>query len=194
MGALQSVVLDEFDALLDYKAHRDPTQGLLEFLKKRHQQALQCVFCSATAGDMINSPKVKNFLRPGFVQAMTDRDDVLVTPQTTSTAATRTSRTIIHGVVHVPHRRFALETLRKILHTDPLPQQILIFAENARRVDIVVEKVCARKAGSLTNQSNNSTLIFICLQLLARPSWKKWVLLQLRCMVEWGVKRLTALR
>ncbi len=162
VAALQSVVLDEFDALLDYKAHRDPTQGLLEFLKRRHQQVLQCVFCSATAGDMLNSPKVKNFLRPGFVLAMTDRDDLLVTPQTSSssTAATRTSRTIIHGVVHVPHRRFALETLRKILHTDPLPQQILIFAENARRVDIVIEKV--RRVARLGADQNVSSSDLLC--------------------------------
>lgn len=148
--ALEAVVLDEFDALLDYKAHRDPTQAMLEFLKRRHDRnEFQSVFCSATAGDMLKSPKFTNFLRPGFVQAMTDRDDVLMTPLQDDNAdvnpsgaiSTRMSRTIIHGVVHVPHRRFALETLRRILHTDPLPQQILIFTENSRRVEVVVEKV-----------------------------------------------------
>jgi len=65
--------------------------------------------------------------------------DVLVTESSDSTP--QVSRTVIHGVVHVPHRRLALETIRKLLHTDPMPQQILIFAENSRKVDIVVEKL-----------------------------------------------------
>ena len=48
---------------------------------------------------------------------------------------------MIHGVVHVPHRRFALDTLRRILHTEPLPQQVLVFVEDARKVKLVVEKL-----------------------------------------------------
>lgn len=54
---------------------------------------------------------------------------------------TRVSRTVLHGVVHVPHRRMALEMIRRILHTSPMPQQILIFVADARRVTIVVEKL-----------------------------------------------------
>merc|ERR1711865_1311314 len=61
-----------------------------------------------------------------------------------SSLAAQVSLTILHGVVLVPHRRFALDTIRKILHTDPTPQQILIFVENARKVDIVVEKLADR--------------------------------------------------
>jgi ATP-dependent RNA helicase DeaD len=51
------------------------------------------------------------------------------------------SRTIIHGVVHLPHQRMALDMLRRILHTEPVPQQILVFVSDARRVNIVVEKL-----------------------------------------------------
>ena len=141
-------MLDEFDALLEYKPHRDPTAAVVTTLKQRHRDALQAILCSATATDMLGSPKLNNYLRPGFVRAMADRNDVLVTSPAegendkTGKSITRVSRTVIHGVVHVEHRRFALETLRRILHTDPIPQQILIFVENARKVDIVVDKVC----------------------------------------------------
>ena len=54
---------------------------------------------------------------------------------------TRVSRTVLHGVVHCAHRRFALETLRRILHTDPLPRQILVFVSDSRRVKITCEKL-----------------------------------------------------
>lgn len=148
---LQSLVLDEFDALLEYKPHRDPTAAIVGALKRRHGDALQSILCSATATDMLGSPKLDQYLRRGFAQAMADRDDVFVTSANDSNSdgeakdakgLTRVSRTVMHGVVHVEHRRFALDTLRRILHTEPIPQQILIFAENARKVGIVVEKVC----------------------------------------------------
>merc|ERR1711865_1357901 len=61
-----------------------------------------------------------------------------------SSLAAQVSLTILHGVVHVPHKRLALDAVRKILHTEPIPQQILIFVENARKVDIVVEKLADR--------------------------------------------------
>jgi superfamily II DNA/RNA helicase len=146
------LVLDEFDALLEYKPHRDPTAAIVTTLKQRHRDALQAILCSATATDMLGSPKLDNYLRPGFVQAMADRDDILVTSPVkgergnVGKGITRVSRTVIHGVVHVEQRRLALETLRRILHTDPLPQQILIFVENARKVGIVVDKVCMARA------------------------------------------------
>ena len=147
IGNLQSLVLDEFDALLEYKAHRDPTRAIMQSLKRRHGNSLQSVLCSATASDIMDSSKVVDFLRPGFETAMADEDDVLVTAakkSQSSTATTQVSRTVIHGVVHVPHKRMALDAVRKILHTDPIPQQILIFVENARKVDIVVEKLADR--------------------------------------------------
>jgi len=94
---------------------------------------------------MMGSAKLDNYLRPGFAQAMTDQDDALVTSPTSNDKSkgvmTRVSRTVIHGVIHIEHRRFALDTLRRILHTEPIPQQILVFTENARKVSIVVEKV-----------------------------------------------------
>ena len=139
------MVLDEFDALLEYKPHRDPTRAIMQTVKRRHGDTLQSVLCSATATDIMDSSKVVDFLRPGYETAMADENDVLVTDgrskQSSSTSAPQVSRTVLHGVVHVPHRRFALETVRKILHTEPIPQQILIFVENARKVDIVVEKL-----------------------------------------------------
>ena len=153
---LQSLVLDEFDALLEYKPHRDPTAAIVGSLKQRHRDALQSVLCSATATDMLGSPKLDQYLRPGFAQAMADRDDVFVTSVANDgdddgTAAAggqpRVSRTLIHGVIHVDHRRFALDTLRRILHTEPIPQQILIFVQNARKVGIVVEKVSCSIGG-----------------------------------------------
>lgn len=145
--------MDEFDALLEYKPHRDPMQAVMQSLKRRHGDALQSILCSATATDVMDSTKVTNFLRPGYETAMADDDDVLVTDGFTGTnskkkgsagSAIQVSRTVLHGVVHVPHRRLALDAVRKILHTEPIPQQILIFAENARKVDIVVEKLADR--------------------------------------------------
>lgn len=133
--------MDEFDALLEYKPHRDPTRAIITTLKKRHGDGLQSILCSATASDMLGSNKLDNYLRPGFAEAMTDQNDRLVTTSQNVKDATRVSSTTIHGVIHVPHRRLALETLRKILYTEPTPQQVLIFADNARRVDIVIEKL-----------------------------------------------------
>lgn len=143
IGDLQALVLDEFDALLEYKPHRDPTKAILSSLKKRHGDSLQTILCSATASDVIRSSKLENFLRPGYAQAMADRNDRLVTSGDDDSLAdaTRVSSTAIHGVIHVPHRRLALETIRSILYTEPTPQQVLIFADTARRVDIVIEKV-----------------------------------------------------
>ena len=144
------MVLDEFDALLEYKAHRDPTQAIMKSLKRRHGNSLQSILCSATATDIMNTSKVLDFLRPGFETAMADEEDVLVTcarnndGNSESPMGAQVSRTVIHGVVNVPHKRMALDAVRKILHTEPIPQQILIFVENARKVDIVVEKLADR--------------------------------------------------
>jgi ATP-dependent RNA helicase DeaD len=143
VASLKALVMDEVDALLEYKPHRDPTRAIMQTLRKRHGDALQAVLCSATATDVMDSAKVTDFLRPGYATAMADQDDVLVT-KGKSSSTTKVSRTVMHGVIHVPHRRFALDTVRKILHTRPIPQQILIFAENARKVDIVVEKLADR--------------------------------------------------
>ena len=137
------MVLDEFDALLEYKPHRDPTAAITDMLKRRLGDSLQSILCSATASDILESSKVRSILRPGYAQAMADADDILVTKSMNSTMA-RVSRTIMHAVIHAPHRRLALDTIRRILHTEPIPQQILIFAENARKVDIVVEKLGER--------------------------------------------------
>ena len=144
---LQFLVLDEFDALLQYSPHKDPTIALMESLRKRFGERLRSVLCSATASDMLNTPKMGNFVRPGFSVVLADEDDRLVTAADTHDSRlgrgsmTRVSRTVIHGVVHVPHRRLALDTLRRILHTEPLPQQILVFVENSRKVKIVVDKL-----------------------------------------------------
>ena len=85
-----------------------------------------------------------------YDRTLADPNDVLVTAadavegsSNNNHPTTRVSRTVVHGVIHVEHRRLALETLRRILHTDPLPQQILIFAADARRVEIVADKLDA---------------------------------------------------
>jgi superfamily II DNA/RNA helicase len=143
IGSLQTLVLDEFDALLEYKPHREPTRAIMQILKRRHGDSLQSVLCSATATDIMDSAKVKEFLRPGYETAMTDDGDVLVT-ESNDKQAPQVSRTVLHGVVHLEHRRFALDAVRKILHTEPIAQQILIFVENARKVEIVVEKLAER--------------------------------------------------
>jgi superfamily II DNA/RNA helicase len=142
-SGLKALVLDEFDALLEYKPHREPTSAIMDTLKRRHGNYMQTVMCSATASDILGSPKLREYLRPGFQQAMADSNDLLVTSGDVSSdkASTRVSMTVIHGVLHVPHPRLALDTLRRVLHTEPIPQQILIFAENSRKVRIVVEKL-----------------------------------------------------
>lgn len=119
----------------------------METLKRRHGDSLQSVLCSATATDVMHSAQVTEFLRPGYETAMAEDNDVLVTKGTSGSvqrAPPQVSRTVLHGVVHLEHRRLALESVRRILHTEPVPQQILIFVENARKVDIVVEKLADR--------------------------------------------------
>jgi len=147
VSQLQSLVLDEFDALLEYKPHRDPTTAVVQCLRRNRN--LQSILCSATASDMLDSPKFQQFVRPDFALAMTDQDDVFVTGSNDGDhtklskggQSVRVSRTVMHGVVHVPHRRFVLETIRRILHTEPVPQQILMFVESSRKVDLMVEKL-----------------------------------------------------
>ena len=138
---LRNLVLDEFDALLEYKPHREPTAALVQKLQRNPN--LQSVLCSATASDVLESPKFQQFVRPDYFLAMSDKDDVFVTAGGEDDRQTypRVSRTVMHGVVHVPHRRFVIETIRRILHTEPMPQQILMFVDNSRKVDLMVEKL-----------------------------------------------------
>jgi len=149
ISGLKTVVMDEFDALLQYDAHKEPTMAILQALDRQHGDALQRVLCSATAVDMMGSDsKIEQYMRKGYAHASIDENDVLVTSGvetkskngSTSTSA-RVSRTTIHGALHVPHRRLALEAVRKVLNTDPFPQQALIFVDSPRRVDIVIEKL-----------------------------------------------------
>jgi superfamily II DNA/RNA helicase len=130
----RSLVLDEFDALLEYKPHRDPTRAILAHLQKQNPN-LQTIMCSATASDVDAS----QYLKPNFVQITADPNDVWVTDE--SRSSTRVSRTVMHGVVHVPHVRFQYEYLRRILHTEPLPPQILIFGQDSRHVETIVDKL-----------------------------------------------------
>lgn len=146
VGSLQALVMDEFDALLEYKPHRDPTWAIMQSLKRRHGDSLQSILCSATATDIMETSKVVEFLRPSYEIALADDDDVLVSSAggDGKSAKTQVSRTILHGVLHLSHRRLALDAVRKILHTEPVPQQILVFVDNARKVDIIVEKLADR--------------------------------------------------
>ena len=151
ISGVQTIVLDEFDALLQYDVHKEPTVAIMEAMDRQHGDSLQRVLCSATALDMMGEKQGENnveaYLRPGYAHASVDESDVLVTTGVTSkgkgqTKTTpRVSRTTIHGALHVPHQRFALDAVRKILNTDPLPQQALIFVDSPRRADIVIEKL-----------------------------------------------------
>jgi superfamily II DNA/RNA helicase len=136
---LQAIVLDECDALLEYEPHREPTTATVNLLKRRHENSLQCILCSATAGDLMGKSLLDRLMRPGYSHAQSDVNDKLIT--TGDAKKTRVSRTVIHGVVRVDHQRFALDALRRVLFTDPAPQQVLIFVDNARRVGVVVEKL-----------------------------------------------------
>ena len=78
INSLQALVLDEFDALLEYKPHRDPTRAIMQALKRRHGDGLQSILCSATATDSIDKGGIDGFLRPGYVTAMADEKDLLV--------------------------------------------------------------------------------------------------------------------
>jgi superfamily II DNA/RNA helicase len=143
IASAKAIVLDECDALLEYEAHKEPTAALMETLQRRHRDSLQSILCSATAGDLMATSKIDGYLRESFAHAQSDEDDQSITAVSNhgSFSRTRVSRTAIHGVIQVPHRRFAIDMLRKILYTDPSPQQVLIFVDNARRVGIVVEKL-----------------------------------------------------
>mmetsp|Transcript_24544 Transcript_24544/g.52877 ORF Transcript_24544/g.52877 Transcript_24544/m.52877 type:complete len:908 (+) Transcript_24544:126-2849(+) len=165
ISGLQTIVLDEFDALLSYDSHTEPTMAIMQALDRQHGQNLQRVLCSATASDMMTSSSdqqgeeeattttagssmIEQYLRPGYAHACVDDSDLLVTSgvQTKTkgggmTTSARVSRTTLHGALHVPHQRFALEAVRKVLNTEPIPQQVLIFVDSPRRVDIVIEKL-----------------------------------------------------
>jgi len=156
ISGLQSVVLDEFDALLQYDSHKEPTMAIMNAMDRQHGTSLQRILCSATATDMLgqetsekkkyNGPNIEDYLRPGYAHASVDDNDLLVTSgveqsSNKSSTSARVSRTTIHGTLHVPHQRLALEAVRKILNTEPTPQQALIFVDSPRRVDIVIEKL-----------------------------------------------------
>ena len=142
LSGLQGVVLDECDALIEYKPHQEPTNAIMHVLKRRHK-SLQSILCSATAVDLFGeneSNTIDMYLREGYAHAKSNENDRLLTVAS-GKEAIRVSRTAIHGVIHVPHQRFSLDTLRKVLYTEPTPQQVLIFVDNARRVGIVVDKL-----------------------------------------------------
>ena len=171
LSGLVTVVLDEFDALLQYDSHKEPTVAIMNAMKRQHGSTLQRILCSATATDMIGqktmqeegakkngdkswTTNIEDYLRQGYAHASVNDSDLLVTSGVHHTSATNTinkkgiigttarvSRTTIHGTLHVPHQRLALEAVRKILNTEPIPQQALIFVDSPRRVDIVIEKV-----------------------------------------------------
>ena len=144
ISSLKTVVLDECDALIEYEPHRDPTFAFMDVVKRRHRDSLQSILCSATATDMLGKNSLEGFLRSGYKHAESDESDNLITSGLTGTEqkrTTRVSRTAIHGVIQVPHKRFVLDSLKKLLYTNPQPQQALIFVDNSRRVGIIVEKL-----------------------------------------------------
>lgn len=175
IGALKVLVLDEFDALLEYDPHRDPTLAVMEALRRRAGSGgvgFQTMLCSATAVDMMegegeeesssssNAGKLDGLLRPGYAHAASEDDDALLTDGSSGVVAeggeegeevatsikrkrARVSRTALHGTVLAPHRKVKMETLRRILNTEPMPPQALIFVDSSRRVELVVEKLAS---------------------------------------------------
>ena len=71
VSSLQSLVLDEFDALLEYKAHRDPTRAIMQNLKRRHGNALQSVSKALTKN-------IRNFR---YVSTLTNSFILLLFPK-----------------------------------------------------------------------------------------------------------------
>jgi superfamily II DNA/RNA helicase len=155
ISSLQTVVLDEFDALLQYKPHSDPTQAILTSILKQRQNNVQTIYCSATATDMImtsSSPTgsrkialsnshelLQQYLRPNYKLVKDDSSTKM-----NSLSNIVTSPAIIHGVIHVEHKRYVLETVRKILYTNPPPEQVLLFVDTAHKVDIIVKQLLER--------------------------------------------------
>jgi superfamily II DNA/RNA helicase len=137
VNSLQALVMDEFDALLEYSIHREPTIAIWDAVQRQHSnRRMQAILCSATAAD-IKPEKLKHFLHDDHVHVSSGETSGMVTQGN----KIRTSLTTLHGAVHLEHRRYALETVRRILHTSPSPEQVLIFVNNARRVGIVVDKL-----------------------------------------------------
>jgi len=134
ISSLTAIVLDEFDALLLSQTHADPTNGILEVVKKKRRKTMQSVLCSATALDIPTS-RLNNYLRPGFSHAATGESDLSVSLKG------RASLSTVHGALHLAKKNLALDAVRRILHTEPYPQQVLVFVDNARRVGIVVDKL-----------------------------------------------------
>jgi len=141
---LKTMVLDECDALLEYEAHSEPTRAVVDFVQKRRRNEVQCVLCSATAGDLLKDgngdDRTEGILKEGWSLIMPDDDDILITGASSKTS-TRISKTAIHGTVHVPHQRYALQALKKVLYTEPSPEQVLLFVDNAHKVEEVCKKL-----------------------------------------------------
>ena len=174
------MVLDEFDALLQYDSHKEPTSAIIEAIDRQHGQSIQRVLCSATACDMMSESEnahVNNYLRPGYAHASIDETDRLVTSGMKANTI-RVSKTTIHGTLHVPHQRLALDAVRRILNTEPVIHQALIFVDSPRRVDIVIEKVSYYYIISAFVMNQVMVLMFNCC------SWLEWASLLPRCTVE----------
>jgi len=64
----------------------------------------------------------------------------------------------LHGVVKVAGDRLKLELLRKIMNTEPNPRQVLVFVNDARRVNIVVERLAEMNiiAAGLSGESDKN--------------------------------------
>jgi superfamily II DNA/RNA helicase len=62
ISGVRCIVLDEFDALLQYTAHVEPTVAIMDALFQQHGCALQRILCLATASDVIH---IESYLKPG---------------------------------------------------------------------------------------------------------------------------------
>ncbi|GMI49134.1 hypothetical protein TrCOL_g12926 [Triparma columacea] len=143
------VVMDEADNLLLSKAHKESMVECLETVK-RGNKGVQIVMASATAGDM-KEGVVGRWCREGWkevgdgVGSRRGEEEEGEEGEEGGIRMIDNSRhisaTTIHGVVKIARDHLKLELLRKILNTSPNPNQVLVFVNEARRVDIVVEKL-----------------------------------------------------
>lgn len=122
---MRAVVIDEADALL-HGVNRKDVDSLLAAVPKSAQRVL----ASATGGrseaqDALESLAGRSLTLCGL-------------PSSTQSIAL--PDTVAHGHLVVEQRRM-LDALRSLLHTDPMPEVVLVFVNEPRRVQVVCDKL-----------------------------------------------------
>jgi len=161
LSGCSNIILDEFDNLLMSSAYKESTEAIYDSVIKARSGDVQCVMCSATARDM-RTGQVERFLKGdygevdigGYGRNMegVDKNDETFNRHNENAIEVKPlinlqnpmSQSSIHGYIKLPHQRLALELLRKILHTEPSPQQVLVFVNDKHRVNVVLDKMAEK--------------------------------------------------